>query len=207
MLGDSIELSATSGEGPNATRVGPCWYELSCPEGDDVVLQDKNTEAYRAIDQQLRTDSFYAVALTPAHKYEAWYAELLSSFALLVGGETVEYAYANFAIEMRDVRIVVFTTHLVLVADVDREEDGVPVVQAASRRSLTSMRLSASAPVDAKERRPYEWPGTLTIQLTYPGLSKVVEIVADGADRFQYEKPTPIVALVEGLGADLGANT
>jgi hypothetical protein len=172
-----------------------------------VVQQDKNVEAFRAVDQQLRDNDFDAIALTPDHKYQTWYAVLLSSFALLIGAETVEYAYANYAFGMRSVRFAVFTAHLVLVADIDTEEDVVPVAQVVTRRSLSSMRLSASARIDAKDRQSYEWPGTLNLVLTYPDLPKPIEIVSDGVDRFELRKPSRLVVLIQGLSADLAASS
>ena len=168
-----------------------------------MTQHPKHLEVTRAIDLQLSNDRFNAVTRTSANKYQPWYAMLLSTMALLAAEEKVIFAHSDYEPTMAKVRIVVFTTNLVLVADIDPNVDGVPVANVARRRSLVGLRLSASERIDAYESRSYEWPGTLNLVLTYRDFMDSIEIVADGASPYAIDHPTPIVTLIEGLSADL----
>jgi len=97
----------------------------------------------------------------------------------------------------------VITTDLVLVADVDPNMDGVPVVRTVGRRSLVEITLSASERIDARDRRSHEWPGMLTLVLTYRDLADQIEIVESGVNVYAVDKPAPIVTLIQDLRSDL----
>jgi len=168
-----------------------------------VTQQPKHFETSSSIDNFLRRDNFDDIALTSKHKYEHWYATLLTSIALLAAEDDVQYAYANYQPTMPDVRISVFTTNLVIVAEVDTTSDGVPVVEAVPRTSLASIMLSTSEKIDAREGRSYEWPGAINLRLTYRGLKKSIEIIVDGMNHYAADKPSPVVAFIESLTADI----
>jgi hypothetical protein len=168
-----------------------------------MTPQQNHLAITNAIDQYLGIDDSISITRTDENKYQPWYAFLLSTIALLTSGEEVTYAYLNYGEPIADVRIVVFTTNLVLVADVDPEADTVPVARAAKRSSLVGMKLSASERIDARDRRSLEWPGTLNLVLTYPDLPGLIEIVASGVNRYAVREPAPIISLIEGLSADL----
>lgn len=168
-----------------------------------MTRQPKHSEITAAIDLHLSGDNFNAVSRTPGHKYERWYATLLSTIALLVAEEEVVYAHTDYEPGMEDARIVVFTTNLVVLADVDLDLDGVPVAHVAPRRSLAGMKLSASERIDARDGRSYTWPGNLNLVLTYSGLPSPIEIIAAGANPFAVDQAAPIVTLIEGLSRDL----
>ncbi|NQX35692.1 hypothetical protein [Herbiconiux sp. VKM Ac-2851] len=100
-----------------------------------------------------------------------------------------------------------FTTNVVLVADVDPDLDGVLTVKAAKRSSLIGMTLSTSERIDAHERLSHDWPGVLDLVPTYSDLSSRIAIVANGAYRYNIKEPSPIVTLIEGLSADLASKS
>lgn len=170
-----------------------------------MAQKPKHLEVPGAIDRHL-SDSFYSASRAPDGMYQPWYALLLSSIALLAANEEVLYAYSDSESSTTDYHIIVFTTNLVLIASIDPELDGVPTINAVRRRSLIGMKLSASERIDARDRRAYEWPGVLNLALTYSDLPNRIEIVARGAARYNIQEPSPIVALIEGLSADLAAN-
>lgn len=168
-----------------------------------MTQQAQHFEITRAIDVHLSDDSFRAATRTSANKYQPWYAQLLSSIALLAAGQEVVYAYTDYELTLTDARILVFTTDLVIVAKIDSTSDGVPVAHATRRSSLVGIKLSASEGIDARDGRSYEWPGTLILTLTYSALTDSIEIVADGANHYSVDQPAPVVTLLEGLTADL----
>ncbi|WP_105034136.1 hypothetical protein [Cryobacterium aureum] len=168
-----------------------------------MAQQSKHFDISTAIDLHLSNYNFDAVSLTSEHKYQPWYATLLSTVALLVADEEVIYAHSNYGVPKTDVRIVVFTNNLVVVADVDPNADVVPVARSVPRGSLVGMKLSASERIDTRDRRSNEWPGTLNLVLTYPRLPDSIEIVESGVNRYAADQSAPIVTLIEGLSADL----
>jgi hypothetical protein len=170
------------------------------------MKQEKHTKAYRAVDAFLRDDTFDAFALTVDHKYESWYAMLLSELALLIGEDTVEYAYPNYELSMPDAQVLVFTSSLLLVADINTEFDGAPTTRGISRRSLVSIELTTAARADAEDARAYEWPGNLHMVLTYRGLPKPIELVGEGSNRFAIREASPLVNLIDALRRDLGTS-
>ena len=163
----------------------------------------RHLEIVDKMDLYLGSDNFYMVSRTADRQYQAWYATLLSSVVLLAGDQEILYAYTDHDPTVKDFRIVVFTTALVFVADINPHSDGVPIVNATRRSSLIGMKLSASERIDTEGRRSYEWPGVLNLVLTYSDLETRVEIVADGVNRYNVKELSPIVALLEGLSADL----
>jgi hypothetical protein len=169
----------------------------------DMTLQQDHSTITNEINRHLGVTDFDSITLTSENKYESWYATLLSSIALLISGEEVVYANINYGEPVTDVRIVVFTSGLVVVAEVDPSADGVPVARVVGRRSLVGMKLSASERIDARDRRSYEWPGMLNLVLTYSDLPDPIEIVTSGVNRYAVDKPTAIISLIRSLSADL----
>lgn len=168
--------------------------------------QKLHSEIVREIDNCLLRDDWGGIASAAfdAHgKYQDWYASFLTATALLAYGENVVFAYASQGPEEPDRRVVVFTTNLVLVADIDTEADGVPVVRVARRRSLVSFKLSASERIDARDGRSNEWPGTINLVLVFRDLDKPIEVIGNGANLYAVDKPSSLVSLVRGLSADL----
>jgi hypothetical protein len=178
---------------------------MSSNERFSMTQQDKHLETSRAIDEYLLQDEFKQVAVDDRNRYEDWYAILLSTIVLLIADEEVRYAYVDYEPSMPDIRISVFTTNLVVFAEVDVNADGVPVARVVPRRSLLHMKLSSSGRIDARERQAFDWPGTLNLQLRYPELPKIIEVVVSGVNRYAVREPSAIVGLIEGLSADLAA--
>ena len=172
-----------------------------------MTQQSQHVEVTKAIDMYLRANNeFDDVALTPDRRhYQSWYARFLSTVSLLIAGEEVVYAYSNVAYGATAATFAVFTTNLVIVADIDFDADGTPVARAVGRDALKAMKLSASERIDAREGRSFEWPGTLNLVLTYDSLIEPIEIVISGANPYAVEQASPIVALIESLSADLGS--
>lgn len=130
-----------------------------------------------------------------------WYARLLTEFALLSAGDDVVYAHSDATHDATRVRIVVFTSKLVLLADVDTTT-AAPIASAFSRGELVGMTLGASERIDANGRRSYDWPGDLVITLSYRNQPKPVQIRANGAHRSR-DKASAVVQLITGLTRDL----
>lgn len=185
------------------TECRPHQILMAATEGLTITQQPEHNEVAEAIDEFLLRDRFDELALTDQRKYEAWYATYLTSAALAAGGEPVEYAYANFAPSMSDIRITVFTPKLVMVAHIDTEFDGVPVVRTIPRRSLQTMELSASERIDSRDRRSHEWPGSIVLKLHYQDLKDPIEIVGEGVNVYRVSEPSALVRLVKALSADL----
>ena len=165
--------------------------------------QEKHRATSSAISDFLLNDSFGRAVLDQKNNYHDWYAYLLSTLALLIADEKVEYAYVDHEPTMPDVHVAVFTTNLVIVADVDVNTDGVPVARAVPRHSLRSMKLSTAARIDASDRRAYDWPGIISLTLEYRDLAKPIEIVANGINPYAVRQPSALVNLIGHLGADL----
>ena len=168
-----------------------------------MTQQEKHSKVATEVDRHILTGGFEAAALDDNYKYRDWYAWLLSDIALLLSFDEVIFAHTNFESEDSEFDLYVFTERLVVVARIDTTLDGVPIVQALPRRSLRSMVLSASERIDARDRRSHEWPGVLALRLTYPDLSRPIEIVANGSNPHNYKEPAAIVRLIESLSADL----
>ena len=168
-----------------------------------MTQQERHLKVAAEIDYYVLRDAFEVEALSDQQNYEDWYASLLSAIALLISTDKVVFAYTDFASGMSDFKLYVFTTKLVVVAEVDPAADAVPVVQAVSRRSLKSMKLSAADRIDAREGRSHEWPGALSLVLTFRDLLKPVEIVGDGKNPLDIKQPSALVNLIEGLSSDL----
>lgn len=168
-----------------------------------MTQESKHHERAAEIDTYLGGDAFDSVSLTPENRYQPWYAKLLSSIALLCGNEKVVFAYSDYEPEATDVRIVVFTNHLVLIGDIEPAIDGAPAIRAIPRRALREMKLSSSDQIDARDRRSLEWPGVLDLVLTYEGLGGSIEIVQNGANAYSVNEPSAIVSLIGNLSIDL----
>lgn len=173
-----------------------------------MAQQEHHAEIARSIDLQLSdNENISDIRYAPGGgSYETWYATMLSAIALIAAGEKVVYAYTNYEFSAPHVRIVVFTTSLVLVSDVDIPADRVPVVHAVARRSLTALHLSASERIDSRDHRSRTWPGVLNLVLTYDGLADPIEIVTKGYNRYGLDIPAAVATLLDGLRADLAGS-
>lgn len=132
---------------------------------------------------------------------QPWFGQLLSSFALLAGDEQVKYAYTNYDPDQTELEILVFTETRVLVADLGGDSD-VPAVQAVGRSTLANMKVRTEEETGDRNKLSHDWPGVITIELTYPGLPEPLKISANGRTR-DITQPSELVGLVDSLAADL----
>ena len=156
------------------------------------------------------TGGFTAIALIDSSTYSRWYARLLSTLVVVTEGDALEFAYADA--HGRTVKqapeVTVFTDNNVIVASVESlSDDAVPDVVMVPRSSLVSLSIGVSGEVDASDRGKYEWPGTMSISLKYPGLAKTVELKGEGYDAFRPDGPAPFWAFVAELKKDLGRSS
>lgn len=166
----------------------------------------RHIERFGEIDNLLRTDDNNESFLTPVEEnFRGWYPRLLSTFALLTDGETLEYAEARF--NSKSGTFVLFTDKNVVVATVSDTADNSdqPSGTAVPRKAIRSLSVSASMAHDLKGSRAVAWPGKLMVSVVYDGLADSVVAQGDSYDRNTVDHVGAIAKLLEALRADLKA--
>jgi len=145
---------------------------------------------------------FYDVAVPDG--YAGWYAQLLTTLAVLLEGEEIVYGYGKSTTGL-GAHVTVFATRLVATAYIEdfTSQDAISVVTATGRQSITSLEVGASSRIDAKMSAAYAWPGDLHIVATYPSLEHPVVLVGNSFAHWEDDNVAPIWRLVSGLKADL----
>lgn len=152
------------------------------------------------------TGGFTAIALIDPSTYSRWYARLLSTLVVMTEGEALKFAYADAygSTGKSAPEVTVFTDNNVIVASVESlSDDAVPPVVVVPRSSLVSLSIGVNGQIDASDRSKYEWPGTMSISLKYPELSKTVELKGEGYDSFRPNEPAALWAFLAELKKDL----
>lgn len=170
-----------------------------------MVQLESHFKVAASVDALLLDGAFETVALTNARTYAPWYGKYLSSVAVLAAHQEVTYAWTDFATDRQQFRIAVFSTAFVLLSDINLESNESPTVKVIPRSALSEMTFSATDRIDAHARRSHEWPGTISLRLTYGAFDEVIEILGDGVNRYAVDKPSALQVLAKALPADLAA--
>lgn len=147
------------------------------------------------------------VALTRDDRptYAKWYSYLLSSLTLLSAGDDLVFGQAEVPEGAGVVRVVVVTTSLVLVAEVDTttSDSDNPFVSVLPRTAIESFKLRAGQGVDVGGSRKLAWPESLVIEVKYRGLVEPLELWGSAFRQNDPNQIGPIWRLLGELRADL----
>lgn len=140
-----------------------------------------------------------------------WFERALTQLVLAIGSEEVLFAQAIRKAEATSAQVVVFTSTLVLVAEVDNTEDvsSRPRTAIASRASLRRVTVMQGdkilwRPENVRNRSSVlTWPGEIQIQVDYVGLPAPLALSGHGMLKFERDTPGAIVQLLESLTNDL----
>lgn len=173
-----------------------------------MAQEQRHVDTVERLDLLLRDGEspFAQVALDVAEtSYRGWYARLLSSLALITTSEDIVFAQATREQHAKAAQVVVFTSQLVIVARVDDVADQSfnPSVLAAPRRSLRSLRLTASERIDVKGSSKRGWPGEISFVAEYESIEHPIEIRGAGVDPYSISNQPPIRKLLDSLSRDL----
>ena len=136
--------------------------------------------------------------------YAEWYAQLLTTLAILFDGEEIVYGYGKSNTGL-GAHVAVFTRSLVATAYVKdtTSQAEIPLVNAVSRRSIASLEVAASSRIDARMSAAYAWPGDLHVVATYPALEHPVVLYGNSFASWEDDNVAPIWRLLSGLREDL----
>jgi hypothetical protein len=140
-----------------------------------------------------------------------WFEQALTQLVLAIGSEEVLFAQAIRNEEAASGQVVVLTSTLVFVAEVDKSEDfasrpRTAIVSRASLRRVTVMQGDKILwrPENVANRRSVlAWPGLVKIEIDYPGLPAPIVLSGYGISKFERDTPGAIVQLLGYLTHDL----
>lgn len=160
------------------------------------------------IDYRLRQGEFQWVPLVESSRgttYERWYARLLTTLTLTVNGQKLVYVQTDHRMGGDTVRFLLVTEEVVVVVDVEglTGDQAQTTTRVVGRRSLTSLAVGASMPIDQEGTASYGWPGQVEIIATYAELDAPIVYTSTGYQLGDSTTPGPILTLLSELQSDL----
>jgi hypothetical protein len=173
-----------------------------------MAFTDENRITMDRLDAVLRqSDPFQNVPIT-LKGYKAWYSLLLGSLTVLIGdNDEVVLGHADYDEASDNARLVLFTSTLVVVADVvgASGENAEVFSRASSRRAIRSLDVQVSDrhDVDSWGRAARTWPGALMFTVEYSSLSEPLKFKALSYNPWRPELEADAMKLLVGLREDL----
>lgn len=173
-----------------------------------MAFTDKNRTTMDRLDAVLRhSDPFQNIPIT-LEGYKAWYSLLLGSLTVLIGDDDeVVLGHADYDGASDNARLIVFTSTLVVVADVvgASGESAEVSSRASSRRAIRSLdvRVCDRHDVDSWGRAARTWPGALMFKIEYSTLPKPLKFGALSYNPWRPELEADAMKLLAGLRKDL----
>ena len=157
------------------------------------------------IDYRLRSDSGLESELIDdsGRNYVAWYSQLLSSYAVMLEGETLVAAFTIHDGNAASDRFLLWTDSLVIDSNVAGFSQANSVeTKLIARSRLSSMSAGVSAKVESLDVHPGRWPGKVTLRLDYEGLDPIV-LTFPGTNEYDFGEPSDGMKLLRSVRADL----
>jgi hypothetical protein len=132
-----------------------------------------------------------------------WYARFLTTLAVAVDGEAIQYLDARTDAAGDAIEVTIFTPTHVIAACIDMHSVSplfTQPVQMAARGSITSLSLQANASSVENSR---DWPGDLEIEVSYTGLTRPLRLIGSSHNSNTAVSVSPLWELLAKLRADL----
>jgi hypothetical protein len=131
-----------------------------------------------------------------------WYARLLTTLAVAVDDETIQYFEAGTDVAGDAIQVAIFTPTRVIAACIDMDSVSpmfTQPVQMAARGSITSLSMEANA----SSKDAHEWPGDLEIEASYRGLTRPLRLKRQSRGSNRAASDSPLWKLLSELRTGL----